>query len=83
MRFHSRQNMPWLWLDPLYKLKHNIIKSIYGMPHGVNSVLYTTYCGIDATVDDINPRTKAEYGFPTCFGCIVAEPLDDVRLTKE
>jgi len=82
MTLHSRHNMPWLWIDPRYKLRHHIVKSVYGTPHGVDRVVYATYCRINATVDDINPRAKAD-GFPTCFGCIVAEPLDDVIPSEE
>lgn len=82
MTFFSRENMMWLWLDPMRKLRHPIIKCVFGSPHGVDRVEYTTLCGFTVTVDDVNPRTKVD-GFPTCLRCIVAEPLDDVIPTKE
>jgi len=75
--FQTRENIPWLWFDPLRKLKHSILKLVYGTPHGVDRVEYTTLCRLQVTVDDVNARTKVD-GFPTCLQCIVAAPLDDV-----
>ena len=82
MRLISRENMVWVWRDPLHHLRHHIFKTVYGLLHGVDRVVYATYCGHNVTVDDINPRTKIE-GMPTCMRCIVAEPIDDVIPTKE
>lgn len=79
---YSRENMTWLWLDPLRKLKHHVVKMVYGTPQGVDVVEYETYCKHAVTVDDVNPKTKV-VGSPTCLRCIVAVPLDDVIPTEE
>jgi len=64
--------VPWLWVDPLRRLRHTVARRT-DFPGYIGLVSYVTGCGSYVSVDDVNPRTKVE-GSPTCFRCIVAHP---------
>lgn len=83
MRVISRQHLAACWRDPWRRLRHRLYKIVYvaeGRDQRV--VQYGTPCGYYATVDDIHERSLVR-GMPTCFQCIVAQPLDDMLPTEE
>ena len=83
MKLISRENMSQCWRDPLHHLRHRLFKTVYSAHAGAqHRVQYATYCGFDATVDDINTLTMVR-GMPTCLQCIIAEPVDDVIPIRE
>ncbi len=80
MSFFQREKEDWTWRDPLRGLRHTTSKCTSMPTENVGRVWYLTWCGLQLTVDDVNPYTTM-YSEPTCLACIVAT-LPDVLQGK-
>lgn len=65
------ERMTWLWRDHK-RITHRMSKQL-DKPSYVTQVTYTTWCGTQVTVDNVNPATKVARGTPTCIKCACAK----------
>lgn len=60
-----------MWRDHR-RLTHRMSRRL-DQPAYVTQVHYTTWCGTNITVDDVNPKTMVTRGAPSCLKCAVAK----------
>lgn len=65
------EHMPWMWRDSK-RITHRMSKQLAKLAY-VTQVSYITWCGVEVTVDDVNPATMCHRGTPTCVRCAVAK----------
>jgi len=65
------ERMKWLWRDHK-RITHRVSKQLE-KPNYVTQLWYTTWCGTQVTVDNVNPQTMVHRGTPTCVYCAIAQ----------